>query len=263
MPTYAIGDVQGCLRELVLLLEKIEFDENTDRLWFTGDLVNRGPDSLGVLRIVRNLGDSAVTVLGNHDLHLIACALGVRRPRRDTFTDVLTARDCDDLVDWLRRRPLLHRRGNRILVHAGLDPEWTPLAAERRAADAEAALRGDDAPELLRLYRRDVPAESGAPLSETAETLRWLTRVRCVRRDGTMAEDFSGPPDEAPRGFAPWFAGDERRSRCVTVVFGHWAALDLYRTSNLLGLDTGCVWGRSLTAVRLEDGTVFSQPARR
>ncbi len=261
MAIYAIGDVHGCADELETLLEALEL-RTKDKLWFVGDLVNRGPASLRVLEIVRGLGDAATTVLGNHDLHLIACALDVRRSRRATFGDVLASKKRNDMIEWLRHRPLVHRKKKRLLVHAGLDPRWTVHEAEERARDAEDLLRTDEAVRLLGYYRPGGPVPRDPDLARAVDTLFWTTRVRCVRADGTGDDEFTGPPHEAPRGLQPWFSVRKRKSREVTVVFGHWAALGLYEENGVLGLDTGCVWGRCLTAMRLKDGLTIEARAQ-
>lgn len=266
MPTYAIGDVQGCRSVLDRLLRRIEFNPDRDRLWFAGDLVNRGPDSLGVLRFVRSLGDGAVTVLGNHDLHLLSRSLGTRRARAsDTLASVLRARDRDELLEWLRRRPLVHREHDLVLVHAGLAPEWTAGKAEKQARKAEAVLRGDAAADLLASYGRTSrwPRWSGdLPRSlKRLTALCYLTRVRCVDGEGHADDSFTGAPEDAPGGLTPWYDHPERRSRGTTVLFGHWAALGARIGEDWIALDSGCVWGRSLTAVRIEDRAVFEVPA--
>ena len=263
MALYAVGDIQGCFVTLDRLLARIRFDPGKDRLWLVGDLVNRGPRSLEVLRWVRRMGDRATTVLGNHDLHLIGRAIGARRAKpRDTLDDVLEAEDRDELVDWLRHRPLLHREGQRLLVHAGLHPAWTPAAAVTLAREAEAALRGPRAKALLESLP-DEPPRWRPSLGRKARlrlALRTFTGLRTCRSDGRTCADYSGPPRWAPRGCVPWFDVPGRRSASLTVVCGHWAALGLRIRPRLIALDTGCVWGRVLTAVRLGDRQVYQEP---
>jgi bis(5'-nucleosyl)-tetraphosphatase (symmetrical) len=263
MAVYAIGDIQGCFRTLQRLLARIRFDPARDRLWLVGDLVNRGPRSLQVLRWARGLGDRATIVLGNHDLHLIGSALGVRRAkRRDTLEPVLDAPDCDELVDWLLQRPLLHREGAYVLVHAGLLPSWSLSQAETLAREAETALR--QAPKkTIEALRTRTPVHWRQGLSPRARVriaLDSFTTLRTCSRSGRPCADFSGAPEAAPRGCRPWFEIPGRRSAAATVVCGHWAALGLRIQTGLLALDTGCVWGRVLTAVRLEDRAVFQEP---
>ena len=249
MATYAIGDVQGCHETLMRLVARIGFDASRDQLWFVGDLVNRGPKNVEVLRFVRGLGDRAIVVLGNHDLHLLGRASGLSpAKKRDTIEDVLAAPDRDALVGWLRARPLVHREGGHLLVHAGLLPSWTVDEAEARAREVEAMLQAPPDEDM-----------SGDP-DRITKSLQVFTRLRTCRDDETLC-DFDGELSEVPKGCTPWFSSPRRRSRDVTIVFGHWSALGLYVGADCLGLDTGCVWGRSLTAMRLEDRQVFSEPA--
>lgn len=266
MATYAIGDIQGCFTELMRLVERIDFNPRDDRLWLVGDLVNRGPGSLEVLRWVKRLGERAVVVLGNHDLHLIARALGVAAPSaRDTLEPVLGASDCDELVAWLRQRPLLYREGRYFMVHAGLLPQWSIEEASALAREVEALLRAEAAPELLR--RRPAGHEprswepTAPPLERARTVLSVLTRLRTCNERGEMALAFAGAPDQAPPGQMPWFQVPGRRSADSVAVFGHWAALGLELAEGWLALDSGCVWGRQLTAVRLEDRAVFQVPS--
>jgi bis(5'-nucleosyl)-tetraphosphatase (symmetrical) len=246
MATYAIGDVQGCCKSLERLLGKLDL-RSSDRLWFVGDLVNRGPYNVEVLRLLRSLGKRAVVVLGNHDLHLLMRAARLsKEKKRDTLDDVLHARDCEELIDWLKMRPLVHREKRWLLVHAGILPRWSAEAAVGWAERVERSLRAGRLEELREERTRE------------SEAARVFTRIRLVRTDGELSE-FAGPPKEAPRGFLPWFDHPRRKSRDVTVVFGHWSALGLHVSEDAIGLDTGCVWGRSLTAIRLEDGEIFMQ----
>jgi bis(5'-nucleosyl)-tetraphosphatase (symmetrical) len=274
MATYAIGDVQGCFDELERLLEEIGFSATRDRLWFVGDLVNRGPQSLEVLRFVRGLGERAAVVLGNHDLHLLRFAAGLaKRNQGDSLDAVLAARDRDELLDWLRTRPLLHTEDEYLMVHAGLLPSWTTAQARELASEVEEGLRGK--------RHRDVLAElhSGPPHAwrddlRGADRLRVvasaMTRLRFCSPDGEMDLRAKGGPDEAPPGLQPWFEVRGRRTRDVPVVCGHWSVLGLHLTPKLLALDSGCVWGGALSAVRLEDRQVYqcgcagaARPARR
>ena len=263
MATYAIGDVHGCAAELDRLLARVRFDRRSDRLLFVGDLVNRGPDSLGVLRRVIALGDRAVVVPGNHDLHLLGRAAGLSQPkRRDTLEAVLAAPDRDDLLLWLRERPCLHREGEWILVHAGLHPEWTLELARDLAAEVEAALRGERWTRLVD-PSRTVPERWSSDLSGGERrrcALAVLTRMRSLDREGRLSPD-SGPPAAAPPGLTPWFERPNPRPEGLTVLFGHWAALGFHVAPGAICLDSGCVWGRSLTAMRLEDREVFQVAA--
>ena len=258
MSVYAIGDVQGCYDPLRRLLDRLEFAPERDRLWFTGDLVNRGPQSLEVLRLVRSLGDAAVTVLGNHDLHLIAMAHGVdngRDPDR-SLQQVLEAPDRDELLAWLRARPLAHfdERLNTLLVHAGVPPDWTVKKTLKRAAEVEAVLSGPACANFLPKLYGNTPARWSGELHGN-KRLRYivnaLTRMRMVHKDGRLDFDHKGPPENAGKGLVPWFDVPGARWRGTRIAFGHWSALGLVVRPDLLGLDTGCVWGRELTAVRL------------
>ncbi|HUS64960.1 MAG TPA: symmetrical bis(5'-nucleosyl)-tetraphosphatase [Kofleriaceae bacterium] len=262
---YAIGDVQGCWRSLRALLDAIDHRPGLDRVWLCGDLVNRGPDSLEVLRWAMGQGDGVVSVLGNHDLHLLARAAGVRRARpRDTLDDVLTAPDRAALIEWLRARPMVHREAGDLLVHAGLLPAWSADDAERLAREVEATLRGPRWTELLGDWKRAPAAwkdDLGAG-ERRALAVSAFSTLRCVKQDGAMDRDYNGGPGEAPAGLLPWFDHPSRRSRDTRVVCGHWAALGLLLRPDLAALDTGCVWGDVLTALRIDDNALFQVPAK-
>lgn len=260
MPIYAIGDVQGCFRSLERLVADIGFDPVRDRLWFVGDLVNRGPQSLDVLRYINSLGSAASVVLGNHDVFLLAVAAGVAALRpKDTLQDVLKADDAGDLLAWLRRQPFHHREGPYFMVHAGLLPQWTIADAEALARGAADALSGPDSPAFLQSLFHEAPHWSASltGLSRLAAAARIMTKLRTCTPDGSAATGFSGPPDQAPPGHFPWFQISHRRNADAIIICGHWAALGLHLTANVLALDSGCIWGRHLTAVRLEDRRVF------
>lgn len=265
MATYAIGDVHGCFDTLQRLLRRIQYDRRQDRLWMVGDLVNRGPRSLDVLRWAVREEDRIVVVLGNHDLHLLGLAWGVSPPkRRDALDNVLAAPDSGDLLEWLRRRPVLHREGDRVLVHAGLFPVWSVDKAERLAREVEERLRGDGAADLLAMVDKKSPErwKGGLEGLDRARTaLAGFARLRTVDEEGRMCSEFSGPPREAPKGCVPWFAVPGRKSAEAQVIFGHWAALGLWIADGVAGIDTGCAWGRELTALRLDDGQLFREPA--
>ena len=252
MATYAIGDLQGCFDELQALLGRIGFNPAHDRLWLVGDLVNRGPKSLQVLRFVRELGDRAVVVLGNHDLHLITQHEGFERKRKDdTFDDVLGAPDAKELVDWLRFRPMMHVDGSWAMVHAGLVPQWTIPVALSLAKEVETALRASNYRDFLANMYGSKPArwEDGlAGWDRLRVIVNAMTRMRFCTPDGAM--EFHSTGVEPPAGYRAWYDGrhDEK-----PVVFGHWSALGLKLGAGLAGLDTGCVWGGALTALRLED----------
>jgi bis(5'-nucleosyl)-tetraphosphatase (symmetrical) len=265
MATFAIGDIHGCFDTLQALLRRIQFDPRSDRVWLVGDLVNRGAKSLAVLRWAADLGDRATVVLGNHDLHLLGRALGVSAAkRRDNLIAILEAPDRDDLLRWLRTRPLLHREGDVVMVHAGLFPSWTIDKAERVARETEAWLRGEGAPQLVETIdrRHSERWKGGMSDWERARTaLAGFARLRTLHEDGRMCAEFSGPPRDAPKGCVPWFAAPDRKSAGNLVVFGHWAALGLHVAADVIGLDTGCAWGKALTALRLEDRKLFQEPA--
>ena len=258
MAVYAIGDVQGCYDELLALLERISFDPAADKLWFVGDLVNRGPQSLQVLRFVKGLGDAAQCVLGNHDLHMLAVAAGHERyGRHDTFQDVLTAPDRDELLDWLRRWPLLHhdRATGFTMIHAGLPPQWDLAQACACAAEVEAALRGPAYAEFLGQMYGDEPLIWSDTLRGVAR-LRFITncftRLRFCDAEGRLALHEKGPPGSQPAPYLPWFEVPDRKSRDLKIVCGHWSALRGYAAQGVYALDTGCVWGGRLSARRLD-----------
>ena len=255
MTRYAIGDLQGCEEELRALLIRLKFSADRDRLWFVGDLVNRGPDSLAALRRVRALGDNAVVVLGNHDLHLLAVACGVQRRRRtDTLDEVLGAPDRDRLIEWLLTRPLAHAEGHDLMVHAGVVPQWTAARTVALAEEVSRALRRDPRALFEQMYG-DEPERWDERLAGP-ERLRFiinvLTRLRLCTADGRVDLSLKGPPPPPPSPLRPWFEHPQRATRNVRVVFGHWSALGLVDRPEVLGLDTGCVWGGSLTAVDLD-----------
>jgi bis(5'-nucleosyl)-tetraphosphatase (symmetrical) len=262
--TYAIGDIQGCFDSLIALLDRVGYRPAHDRLWLTGDLVNRGPRSLDVLRWVIEQGDRVVSVLGNHDLHFLARALGRGKPKkRDTLDDALEAPDVDRFVEWLRHRPFVHREGDRLLVHAGLHPRWTAHEATALARQAEAMLQRPSWPETVAAWDGPWPEwnDDLEMPTRAAAAVGVMTHIRMVERSGRLDHAFKGGPDEAPPGHLAWFAVPSRPSRDVEIVCGHWAALGLRLEPGLLAIDTGCVWGEALTAVRLEDRAVFRQPA--
>ncbi len=261
MAHYAIGDIQGCHFEFCQLLELIGFAPATDRLWLVGDLVNRGPESLAVLREVMSLGDSAVSVLGNHDFHLLTIAAGHRPPlREDTLDAILAAPDRDALIDWLKRRPLVAVEDDKLLVHAGLLPDWTSATALMLSREVEAKLASPDADRFLGVLYGDEPRAWRDDL-EGDDRLRVIvnacTRLRFCADDGTMEFREKRGARHAPDGFHPWFEHEERRTAGVTVVCGHWSTLELALAPNLLMLDSGCFWGGTLTAVRFPDRRIF------
>ena len=259
MALYAIGDVQGCYEELQALLAEIGFGAH-DRLWFVGDLVNRGPQSLQVLRLVRALGERAIVVLGNHDLHLVTQHEGFERPRPDdTIQDVLEAPDRRELVDWLRTRPMMHVDGDYALVHAGLLPAWSIRKALALAREVEAVLAAASYREFLaHLYgaKPDRWSDALTGWDRLRVIVNAMTRMRFCTAQGKM--HFQAKGKEPPRGYRPWF--DLRPANEACIVCGHWSALGLTLAARLAVLDSGCVWGGKLTAMRLDDRRVYQVP---
>ena len=266
MATYAIGDIQGCFEGLQLLLDEIGFDLLRDRLWLVGDLVNRGPDSLATLRFVRGLGERAVAVLGNHDLHLLTVAEGLEKLRRgDTVEDVLAAPDREELLVWLRHRPLMHYEDGVAMVHAGLLPSWSVSRALELAGEVESKLRSESYRSFLaKMYgnRPDRWNESLTGYDRLRVIVNAMTRLRLCSTDGAMEFDHKGQLKALPSGYVPWFAAPGRRSRDTPIICGHWSALGLQASDNLFALDTGCLWGRRLTALRMEDRKIFQISCR-
>lgn len=261
MSTYAIGDIQGCYEPLRRLLDAVRFDPARDELWLVGDLVNRGPHSLEILRYVRSLGERATTVLGNHDLHLLVVAAGLHPQHRgDTLDSILNAPDRDELLDWLRTRKLMHAGAGHAMVHAGLLPQWSIEEALRLAREFESALQGPDYLDLLAHLYGNAPDAWCDTLSGHARLrviVNAMTRLRLCDERGRMEFSHKKAPDGAPAGYMPWFDVPGRASAGTPVVCGHWAALGLTLRHDLLSLDTGCVWGRQLSALRLEDRRLF------
>ncbi len=269
MAVYAIGDIQGCYDPLARLLDRLRFDPAADVLWLVGDLVNRGPHSVEVLRLVHGLGERAVVVLGNHDLTLLAVAAGLVKPKRkDTFHTIFDAPGQGELLDWLRQRPLLHHDAalGFTLVHAGLPPQWDLALAQCCAAELEATLRGPNYEDFLaemfggkpRRWRDDLVG-----YDRLRFTVNALTRIRFCTADGTLSFSEKGSPGNQEPGLLPWFAVPGRCNADLNLVFGHWAALGYYRAPGIYALDSGCVWGNRLTAIRLDapDVPAWSVPA--
>ena len=259
--TYAIGDLQGCYQSLVELLAKIDAATPQAKLIFVGDLVNRGPNSLATLRLIRSLGDRAQAVLGNHDLHLLAAAHGIRKlHRQDTLAQILEAPDCDELLDWLRQRPLALLENGHLLLHAGALPQWSATRTLALAQEVETALRGPDWVAFLHEMYGNEPTRWDDTLQGSARLrciVNALTRLRFCTADGAMEFTAKESSGTTLPGYLPWFDVPRRQTEDVTVVFGHWSTLGLTVRPNLIGLDTGCVWGGQLTAVRLEDRALF------
>jgi len=264
MATYAIGDVQGCFEQLQQLLEQIEFNPNKDHLWFAGDLVNRGPDSLETLRFVKQLGDRASVVLGNHDLHLLACGLADRSTKNsDTLNPILRAKDSKKLLNWLRKQPLIHhdKKLGYTMLHAGLPPQWSIKKARKRAKEVHKILRGKHYATFLNNMYGNEPTEWDNTLAKIPR-LRFitncLTRLRYCTAQGQLGLQYKGAPGSQPKKFLPWFAIKNRKSAGQRIIFGHWSTLGNVACENIFPLDTGCLWGGSLTALRLDDQQLFA-----
>jgi bis(5'-nucleosyl)-tetraphosphatase (symmetrical) len=261
MSTYVVGDIQGCCDEFRQVLDRMSFNPGQDKLWLVGDLVNRGPASLEVLRLVKSLGDAAITVLGNHDLHLLAVAAGVAKLHRtDTLDEVLHAPDRDELMAWLRCQRLLYAEGNHVLVHAGLLPQWSVAQAAGLAREVEAKLRGKDHVEFLERMYGNTPHvwdDGLGGYKRLRVIVNAFTRMRIVSPQGEMEFRFKGEVHNIPEGYMPWYDAPRRKSCDATVIFGHWSALGLMVRDNAIALDTGCLWGGPMTAIRLEDRKLF------
>jgi bis(5'-nucleosyl)-tetraphosphatase (symmetrical) len=268
MSTYAIGDIQGCYSELQQLLKLIKFNPNKDILWSCGDLVNRGPNSLEVLRFFKNLKDRAIVVLGNHDLHLLALAYGntTHLKTQDTLNPILEAPDANELIEWLRHSPFLHHDAtmNLTMIHAGLPPQWNLLQARKYASELEETLRGQKCEEYLNNLYGNKPKMWSKTLSGW-DRMRFITncftRLRYCSAEGKLAmknkwrPSFDGNSKEKP-----WFSWSHRVNSDMTIIFGHWATLGFYQEKGIYALDSACVWGGALTALRLEDKKIFSLP---
>ncbi|MEC8442738.1 MAG: symmetrical bis(5'-nucleosyl)-tetraphosphatase [Pseudomonadota bacterium] len=267
MATYAIGDLQGCFEPLARLLHKVNFDASQDYLWFAGDLVNRGPASLECLRFIRNLGHRAKVVLGNHDLHLLAMAYGHSSAKRsDTLDQVLNAHDADDLLEWLRHQPLVHYDAARnwCMSHAGLPPMWSARKAQVLSQEVEFALHHTPDAFFAQMYGNtpDLWDKHLTGADRLRVIVNYLTRMRFISKDGRLELTSKESVGSQPQGFLPWFEHPRRKAADTRLLFGHWAALQgKVETANVFALDTGCVWGGKLTALRLEDSQRFSVPA--
>ena len=265
MATYVIGDLHGCFQTFLELLQTCEFHSEKDRLWFVGDLVNKGPESLEVLRWVRRRSHLATLVLGNHDLHLLGRYYGVRQAKAsDTLDPVLEADDIEQLVELLIRQPLIHREGQQVLVHAGILPAWDPDQAIRLALEASRLLVSDPVELLGRLNEKTERKNKSLAENDLSKSwiVRILTGIRICRGPSDPNIEFTGPPSESPLGTRPWYRFHSVARGNIRFFFGHWAQHGFMKEDRAVCLDTGCVYGGSLTAFRLDDEAVFQVPSR-
>ena len=257
MALYVVGDLQGCLEPLKRLLDAARFDPAKDTLWLTGDLINRGPHSLEALRFVKQMGDAALTVLGNHDLHLLAVAYGPHKlKKKDTLDAVFKAPDREELLHWLLHRPLLHhdKKRNLTLVHAGIHPLWSLEQARVYARELEAVLQGDDAFEYFEEMYGDTPghwSDNHGGVERLRAITNAFTRMRFCDLRGHLEMKYKGAIGDQPKGYFPWFDHPGRRAMETHILFGHWAALGVHEGPNVTALDSGCVWGAKLTALKI------------
>lgn len=256
MTTYAIGDIQGCYDEFRRLLDLIKFQPGQDQLWLAGDLVNRGPKSLETLRFIKSLGDSAISVLGNHDMHLIATVVSLGKSgKKDTLAPVLRASDCDELIDWLRHQPLFYTDQKFCMLHAGLPPQWDFAQTLHMARLVEQAMQSADHKRFFRTMYGNKPNLWQDDLPKT-EQLRFavncFTRLRYCTAEGMLDFSQKGPPGSQPEHLLPWYAVPGRKTAELKIIFGHWSTLGLYASHNCYSIDTGCLWGGQLTALALE-----------
>jgi bis(5'-nucleosyl)-tetraphosphatase (symmetrical) len=265
MATYVIGDIQGCFDSFVCLLKNAPFIPGQDTLWVAGDMINRGPKSLKTLRLIKSMGDKSIAVLGNHDLHLLAAAYGIMKPRRrDTFTEILDAPDRDELIEWLRQQPLVHYDPalQSLMVHAGIPPQWELQEALSYAEEVHVALTSSKIKQFLKNMYGDQPNcwdNSLKGWKRLRLITNYFTRMRICSADGKLDLTHKEGLNNMPDGFKPWFAHAERKTRDLNIMFGHWAALQGESDGdNVYALDTGCVWGGQLTMLRLDDHKVFS-----
>ena len=272
MSTYAIGDVQGCYSELQNLLNEINFDERRDELWFTGDLVNKGPKSLQTLRFIKALGVNAKNTLGNHDLHLLAVAKNIQPLlKKDTIQEILAADDVEELIDWLKSRPLLITDDNLnfTMVHAGLPPQWSLENAKEFAKECELILQSEKINKLLAEMYGDTPNIWSDSLQDYAKQrfiINCFTRIRFCNSDGMLDFDAKVAPGKQNTSLIPWYSLPNRKTKDNKIIFGHWSTVHIgneknFKQYNVYPIDTGCLWGGRLTAMRLEDEKIFSVPS--
>ncbi|NNE37162.1 MAG: symmetrical bis(5'-nucleosyl)-tetraphosphatase [Gammaproteobacteria bacterium] len=270
MATYVIGDIQGCRQEFEDILESISFDSGSDKLWLTGDIINRGPDSLGALRLAKHY--NVLSVLGNHECHLLAVANDVTNAgKKDTLQAIINADDGEELLDWIRHFPLIHHNADLgfTMVHAGLHPQWNLSQSLQLSHEVETVMQSDNFTGLLANMYGDTPDQWHDELNGW-ERLRciinYCTRSRYYKLSGKINLKDKGPPGSQKDGYYPWYSIEERKMANNSIVFGHWASLHdgdprQFESYNIYPLDTGCVWGRKLTALRLEDKCIFQVPS--
>ena len=261
MATYAVGDIQGCFAAFLRLLEKIRFNPRGDRLWLVGDIVNRGPNSLDALRWVYENRRRVAVVLGNHDIHLLMVREGFAQAHgADTLDEILAAPDAEKLCDWLRHCPLFHWENGWSMVHAGLLPQWTIADAARLSQEVEKVFASSDYRDFFQVIYGNKPTKWSENLcgeSRWRTIINAMTRMRICKADGEMEFSYNGDPQKIPPNYFAWFDSPQRKSRDAPILFGHWSALGLIVRDDLIALDTGCLWGRALTAIRLEDRKIF------
>jgi len=264
MTTYAIGDIQGCYKELRQLLKLIHFSSDKDQLWFVGDLVNRGPDSLSVLRFIKDLGDNAISVLGNHDLHMLGVLHGIEKPRKkDTFDEIMLAKDRDAIIEWVCSRPLMHidKQNKHILVHAGIYPAWSVEEAQLYAKEMESVLQSDKCIEFIKNMYGSKPKRWSASLTGW-DRLRFITnsftRMRFCTEDLQLDMKHTGSPGTQPNELIPWYLLRNNELRQYRILMGHWSTLGNVNDPQLVTLDTGCLWGGKLTAYSLESPSNYT-----
>lgn len=267
MSTYAIGDIQGCYKTFRRLLKRVAFDPTKDKLWIAGDLINRGPKSLDVLRYVYNLGDRAICVLGNHEVYLLALHYGVLTREKfkiKALEPILKAKERDRLIHWIRTWPLMHVENKNVLVHAGLIPSWSVKQALGEARSIERVLQSEQLTDFLAYAYAHQDTKWRNDLSgfeRQALALHAFVHMRVCANASTMRFGFTGIPEDAPRGTKPWYSIKGRANTDHTILFGHWSALGLRAFAGCVALDSGCIWGGSLSAYRVEDGAIFVEPS--
>jgi len=262
MTIFAIGDIQGCFQELQQLLKKIKFSTDKDQLWFTGDLVNRGPESLAVLRFVKDLKENAITVLGNHDLHMLAVVHGLEKPRKkDTFKEILQASDRDALMEWITQQPLMHCENENVLVHAGIYPDWSIEQAAKLAKEVEAVLQSDKLIDFMKNMYGNQPkywSDEHSGWDRLRFITNCFTRMRFCTTNKQLDMQEKCKPGNQSRGLFPWFELRNENLKQYRILFGHWSTLGMVNDDKVVSLDSGCLWGGKLTAIALQDPPYFT-----